>query len=198
MPKALESIEADRPAAPRRFGRMSWQPVKRLLQRMAWPVLYLLTVGSLVWWYEIRPRQQALEAMQGLWQSYEGRIPHEQPLESYLQIDGHEAWRVYPGYEKWVVKHDRLSLRPARNFFVVRRQFGFDYGTTRESEYVVCIKDNALYHVRGVARLDPMLEGAVEVRRPAEKLPPEAIAAIQHYIERHPQVSPPAGSGKLN
>lgn len=152
--------------------------------RFFWPVLYLTTVAGMIWWYEFRPTVQVSRTIQGTWQTVEGMIPNEQRGNSYLHIDGNDSWFVYPFRDEWQVHRSRINVRPAEHFFVVRRSFGFDYGTTREREYVLHLKNDAMYILRGLARLDSVMERSIEKLRSVDSLPDDAKASIQKYLQR--------------
>jgi hypothetical protein len=86
--------------------------------------------------------------------------------------------------DKWEVQRSRITVRPADNFFVVRRAFGFDYGNTRETEYILHIKNDEMYILRGLARLDSVRENTVEKLRSVDSLPDGARDSIQEYLHR--------------
>lgn len=151
---------------------------------MRWVLLYAITVSAMVWWYEFRPAWNAARQIQGNWCEVEGRIPDERLGDSFMQITGDDTWRVYPFHGQWEVQRSRITVRPAENFFVVRRAFGFDYGTTRETEYILCIKGDGLYVLRGLATLDSVRDyTAVKLQR-VDSLPDGAGDSIREYLER--------------
>ncbi len=154
----------------------------RAIVKLRWVFLYAITVLTIIWWYEFRPAQLASWKLQGDWQSVEGVIPNEQLGESYLHIDDNETWFVYPASDKWNVQRSRITLKQADNFFVVRRSFGFDYGNTRETEYIVCFKNDEVYMLRGLARLDSVKERSVEKLRRVDSLPDKAMECIREYL----------------
>jgi hypothetical protein len=138
----------------------------------------------MIWWYEFRPTTLASQNFQGTWRIMEGIIPDERPGESYLHVDNNETWLLYAGRDGWNIQRSRIKLRPAENFFVVERAFGFDYGNTREAEYIVCLKNDDLYTVRGLARFDPVREYTIEKLRRVDSLPTDATDSIQQYLDR--------------
>lgn len=157
-------------------------PRMRWMLRWGWPVFYIVTVAALIWWYEFRPARTGLGDLQGNWQEVTGAPPEERPTDSYLQVDSSETWFVSAGEQDWRVLRSRISVRPARNCFVVRRGFGSDYGgNTRETEYVVYLKDGAFYHLAGLADLDPVNEPKVRKFRSGDALPDAAKDAIRAY-----------------
>lgn len=154
------------------------------LFRWGWPLLYVATVAALIWWYEFRPAQTGLGDLQGTWREVTGAPPEERPTDSYLQVDSNETWFVSAREQDWRVLRSRISVRPARNCFVVRRSFGSDYGgNTIETEYVVYLKDGAFYHLAGLADLDPVNEPKVRKFRKGDALPDAAAEAIRVYTD---------------
>ncbi len=127
----------------------------------------------------------ATRKIQGTWRVVEGVIPNERLGEAYLHVDDNETWFVYPLSGKWDVQRSHITIRPADGFFVVRRAFGFDYGNTRETEYIVCLKNDELYVLRGLARLDSVRENSIEKLRSVDSLPTDARKSIQEYLERN-------------
>lgn len=155
-----------------------------VLFKIRWILLYVFTISALIWWYEFRPIQTASMKMQGDWQWSEGKLPNEQLLEKYLHVDKSESWFVYPLRDEWHVQRNRLTINRADDFFVVRRAFGFDHGTTRETEYVVCLKNDGLYILRGLTRLDSVLTPSVEKLRSVRSLPDNAKKEIEEYLSK--------------
>ena len=160
----------------------SQSPLRPVTRRLFWPVLYLATVAGLIWWYEFWPAWHAKRQLQGTWRQVKG-VP-SQPQESLLSIEGNQSWFLYPRQDQWQAVRSRISIKKADNFFTVRRAVGFDYGTTRETEYIVCIKDERIYILRGVAMLAPETTPSVD-KFFIEKDPPSAaLDAIREYLER--------------
>jgi hypothetical protein len=164
--------------------------VVRTLRRFGWPILYVTTVAAMLWWYEIRPANNAVEQMQGAWQVVEGEFPDQQFTDDYLYIDRNETWSVYPKPDRATVHRSRIEVRPADNFFVVRRAFGFDYGNTRETEYIVCLKNHQLYILRGLAQLESVRKTSVEKLRRVDALPDEVEQSIKKYLDRIERAAP--------
>lgn len=160
----------------------SW--IMRTLLRWGWPLLYAATVVALIWWYEFRPARWGLNDLQGTWRAVTGEPPEERSVDSYCFVDGEDEWFVYDFEGGWRVQRNRISIRPAENFFVVRSAFGFDYGTTREADYFVYLKNDTLYEIRGLADLDPMNAGEIRKLRRTDSLPDVARTAIREYVER--------------
>jgi hypothetical protein len=88
--------------------------------------------------------------------------------------------------ESRAIHRSRVEIRPADNFFVVRRSFGFDYGhrNPRETEYVVCLKECKLCLVHGLATLDSVTEKSITELRSIDDLPADAKRAIDNYLKR--------------
>jgi hypothetical protein len=147
-------------------------------------ILYVATIAALLWWYEIRPAWMGSRQLQGTWREIEGVMPNERLGESYFHVNDDETWFVYPRNGKWDVQRSRIAIRPADHFFVVRRAFGFDYGNTRETEYVVFLKNNELYVLRGLSPFDPVTECTIEKRSRVDSMPGDAAESIQAYLNR--------------
>ena len=112
----------------------------------------------------------------------EGVIPDERLGKSYMQIDDNETWLAYPLSGEWNVQRNRITISRADNFFLVRRAFGFDHENTRETEYIVCLKNDEMYILRGLARLDSVRENTIEKRRRVDSLPTDAQERIREYL----------------
>ncbi len=159
------------------------RPVRRRRKILGWLLLYAATVAGIVWWYEIRPSQRAHRQLQGTWQYTEGMGHEERLKEVYFQVVGSDTWLTYPLRAKWIASRSRISIRPANDFFIVRRESGGEYGggrNTRETEYIIRLANDRLYFVRGMATLDPMQERKIEKLRSIEQLPPEADRIIEN------------------
>tara|TARA_R110002020_G_scaffold53838_7_gene150172 strand:+ start:509 stop:988 length:480 start_codon:yes stop_codon:yes gene_type:complete len=146
--------------------------------------MYGVTVATMIWWYEFHPVQLAEREIQGTWRAVEGVIPDERSGDSFLHVKDNETWLVYPLGDKWEVQRSRITVRPADNFFVVRREFGFDYGNTRETEYIVHIKKDEMYILRGLSRLDSVRVNTIDKLRSGDSLPDGASISIQEYLQR--------------
>lgn len=158
----------------------------RLLFLIPWLLIYVTTVVGMYWWYEIRPRTQATQQLQGTWQLQDGDRFNPQAQEIYLHIDGDEAWWAYPQPDGWFLSRSRIQLKMTDEFFVVDRAIGFDYGTTRESEFIVYLRNGRLYTVRGLAKLDPADEFEIQQLHRTDNLPASAKQAVAEYLERNP------------
>jgi hypothetical protein len=112
-------------------------------------------------------------------------IPNERLGKSYLHVDDNETWLVYPLSGEWNVQRSRITVRPANGFFVVSHAFGFDYGNTRETEYIVYQKNDELYILRGLAQLDSVKQNKIEKLRSGDSLPSDAMQSIQEYLDRN-------------
>jgi hypothetical protein len=99
--------------------------------------------------------------------------------EVYFHVVGSDTWLTYPRRSKWTASRSRISIRPADDFFIVRREFGFDYGNTRETEYIIRLANNRLYLVRGMAALDSMMERKIEKLRSIKELPAQTLRRIE-------------------
>ncbi|MCA8988562.1 MAG: hypothetical protein KDA78_13015 [Planctomycetaceae bacterium] len=146
---------------------------------LGWMFLYVGTVAGIVWWYEYRPMQQATQKIQGTWQFVEGNIPQEKAQEMYLQIEGDRTWLVYPFQDEWHSQLSQIKLKPAENFFLVDRTFGFGQKNLRESEYYLYLKNNDLYLINGLARMDRARERKIEKLKSVESLPDNAAKSMQ-------------------
>lgn len=155
----------------------------RAILKFRWLLLYTATVTTMIWWYEFRPARIASQRIQGTWRQIEGLIPNERLGDAYRHVDENEAWLAYPFCGEWNVQRSRITIRPADGFFVVRRAFGFDYGNTRETEYVVFLKNDELYILRGLARFDSVMENTVEKLRRIDALPTDARQSIHQYLD---------------
>ena len=156
------------------------RPVRHRRKILGWSLLYAATVSGILWWYEIRPSQRAHRQLQGAWQYTEGMGHEERLKEVYFQVVGSDTWLTYPLRSKWIASRSWISIRPANDFFIVRREFGRDYGgNTRESEYIIRLANDRLYFVRGMATLDSMQERKIEKLRSIEQLPPAAARIIE-------------------
>ena len=156
-------------------GRRGGQGYRTLL----WSLLYILTIATLVVWYEFWPVWNVQQQLQGAWQYTTGFSSEERLEDSYFQVNGRETWLTYPFRQKWQAQRSRIRIRPANDFFIVRREFGFKTVNTRETEYIMRLVDGKLYLVRGMARLDAMRERKIEKLRRIEQLPEVARAAIE-------------------
>ncbi len=163
--------------------------MKKALVRARWLILYVVTVAALLWWYEIRPASVASRQLQGMWRALEGTTPNERFRDSYLHVHDDETWLLYPFADKWNVVRSRITVRPADNFFVVQRAIGFDYGNTRETEYIVCLKNDELYLVRGLAQFDPAMQNTIEKLRRVDSMPEDALEAVEAYLDRRARMS---------
>lgn len=127
----------------------------------------------------------ALLKIQGTWREVDGMIPNERLGDSYVHVDDNESWLVYPLNGEWNVQRSRIRIRPADGFFIVRLAFGFDHGNTRETEYIVYMKNDELYILRGLARFDTVKRNTIEKLRSSGSLPSDAMQSIQEYLERN-------------
>lgn len=157
----------------------------RLVSRSFWPILYVVTIVVIVWWYESGAGVLASSRMQGVWQQVEGEAHLETLTDNRFLIDGNETWFTYPMEDDWTVLRSRISIRPADGFFLVKRTFGFDWGNTRETEYIVFLRGNQMYLLHGLAKLDPMREYRATKYRRADQVPDEVSEAIDDYLVRH-------------
>jgi hypothetical protein len=160
-----------------------WRVGRFLCRNVGWLMLYAGTVGCLLWWYELRPRSMALERMQGTWHYTEGIGHNERRSSSGLvHVQGDTKWHLHPGHPQkdvWQAHAEHISVRPARDFFVVTRRYDFGGRNSYEDEFVVHMTEHRLDLVRGVTTLDPRMERKVETLRRAEVLPREAEEAIE-------------------
>lgn len=162
----------------------------RILPHAIWLTVCLVSIGMMYWWFEFRPGNVALQQMQGTWQKVDGVIPEEKMAEVYFHVQGNETWLAYQGPsggDKWELQRSRIkSVRPARNFFVVRRGYRFDWGRNEvETEYIVCLNNDGLFQVQGLAPMAPTREYVVRKQRRTETLPDKAKDAIQEYLDRY-------------
>ncbi len=159
-----------------RIFRMPWR-------RVAWLAVYAITISCFLWWYEVRPIWQAHLAMQGDWQFTQGTVPEEQRTDSYLHVNGFNTRMCYPGGSAWQIRKSRISLTPARNYFIVRRQYDFGIKQNQyETEYVVRLDGDRLYILRGMARLDAVKKRTVDKLERVDELPPELRKQINDDI----------------
>ena len=150
------------------------------VRRFGWLLLYTVTILGIIWWYKIRPSWEAHRQLQGTWQFTEGFVHEERLKETYFQVVGSETWLTYPLRSKWTGSRSRISVQPADDFFIVRREIGSDYGRNiRETEYIVRLANDRLYLVRGMATLDAMKERKIEKLRRIKQLPPQALQWIE-------------------
>lgn len=158
--------------------------IASVVKKSIWPIAYTLTVATLIWRYEFRPLQEASNQLQGTWQASVGAPPNERRKDSFIHFDGNESWYAYQHLDAWRANRSRISLERAENFFLVRRSLGFDYGTTRETEYVLFLKDDRLYMLHGLADLDPVRQGEIRKFWKTDVLPEAASDAIRASLER--------------
>lgn len=172
--------EAPKPEEPsgRGVGRQFWN--------WRWPLLYVLTLAAVIWWYEFRPAMQARQMLQGSWQRTEGVVPDEKRLDTYFHVRGDETFFTYQSSKGWQASRSRVELEPLRDAYLVRRQFGYDYGgTTRENEYIIYLKDDRLYMIHGLATLSPTLKRDIAKLYRVDTPPKGAIDAIQANDARY-------------
>ena len=168
---AVEESSTQNRGVMRRF-RVPWR-------RVAWLAVYAITILGLLWWYEVRPIWQAHLALQGDWQFTKGFPPEEQRTDSYFHVNGFNTWHGFPRGTAWHTHESRISLRPARDFYIVRRQYGFGMQNLRETEYVIRLNGDRLYMLRGMARLDPVKTRSIDKLERVDELPP----TLQERIE---------------
>ncbi len=156
-----------------RFGFL-----RRLLAwpRWGWLLFYAGSVAGVIWWLQVRPTWDAMRQLQGVWQYTTGVGPEERLDEVYFQVVGSETCLTYPLRGKWTANRSRISIRPADDFFIVRREFGFR--NKRETEYIIRLANDHLYLVRGMAKLDAMRERSIEKLRSIKELPAPAQRTI--------------------
>lgn len=174
-----DSPEQARPAS-RRF--------RRFVFLLRWPMLYLATIAAIIGWYEVGRGELAASEMEGTWRVVEGEFDAEEFTDSHLFVSGNETWFGYPADGSWQVQRSRISVKPANDFYLVTREFGFDYGNTRSTEYILFRKGDQLYILHGLARLDSVRDYSAQKFRRVEQLPAEAVDAIDAYLLRHREV----------
>lgn len=163
---------ADQPRKRSRWRRLRWSTV-------GWWFLYTMTVATLVMWYQVWPAWKVSRQLQGSWQYTAGFGGDEQLEETFFHVNGRDTWLAYPFRDQWQAQRSRIRIRPANDFFIVRREYGFHTVNTRETEYIVrCVNGN-LYRIRGMARLDAMRERKIEKLRRIQQLPAGAADAIE-------------------
>jgi hypothetical protein len=167
--------------ATRRTSRIS---IPSVVRKSIWPLVFTITVAALIWRYEFRPLQEATSQLQGTWRLAVGAPPNERREDSFIYFDENESWDAYQNQDSWRADRSRISLERAENFFLVRRSFGFDYGTTRETEYVLFLKGDRLYVLHGLADLDPVQQGEIRKFWRTDALPDAASDAIRESLER--------------
>ncbi len=158
-----------------------------MLKRMAWPVAYIVTVALIFSWYEfVRPLFFAHE-LHGSWRQVKVGPAGEDFKSTHLRVDGEETWLAYPVDELWEVQRSRVLIRPSYDFFHVTREDGFDSKrNVRTIEYFLYKRNDQLYILRGVARLDPIQLPTIDKLIRVDDIPDDAKAAIATYLEKLP------------
>lgn len=157
-------------------------------KRIAWPVAYIVTVALVFSWYEfIRPVFFA-QQLHGSWREVKVGPAGEDFTDVHLRVDGAEKWLAYPIDELWEVQRSRVSIRPSHDFFHVTLEHGFDSRrNTQTLEYFLYKRNDQLYILRGIARLDPIRLPTVEKLVRVDDIPDKAKKAIATYMEKLPQ-----------
>ena len=183
---SMDVARSPDPTQPRESVRRS----SKLLPHLSWLAITTLSIGSMYWWYEIRPEQVALRELQGTWQPVDGVFPEETARDTYLHYDDNESWRTYPvrdPTQPWRATHSRIeSIRPARNFYLVRRSYGLDWGKNKkETEYIVCLNGDGLFQVVGLAPIEATRNYRVQKHVRVEQLPEQGKKALESYKEKY-------------
>lgn len=164
---------------------MNKQTQQISLKRIAWPVAYVITVTLIFGWYEfLRPAFFA-QQLHGSWREVKGGPADEEFTDTHLRFDGNETWLTYPNDESWTVQRSRVSIRPSHDFFHVALEHGFDSRrNVQTAEYFVYRRDDQLYILRGIAKLDPIRLPTVNKLLRVDDIPDKAEEAIAKYLEK--------------
>lgn len=114
-----------------------------------------------------------------------GKPAGEEFIDTHLRVEGNETWLLYPNDELWTVQRNRVSIRPSHDFFHVTLEHGFDLKrNVQTAEYFVYRRDDQLYILRGIAKLDPIRLPAVNKLIRVDDIPYKAEEAIAKYLEK--------------
>lgn len=137
--------------------------------------------------------------MQGMWREVRGEFHAEEFVDSYEFVDNDETWHAHTSDDQWRVHRSRVTLKPARDFFLVTRTYGFDWKRNPSTtEYIVYLRDGKVYQLRGLARLDGIQDVSARKLRRVDSLPDGVTDAIderlrrqrERELEREPSGSP--------
>jgi hypothetical protein len=155
------------------------------IKRIAWPVAYVITVAMILSWYEFLRPVFFAQQLQGSWREVKGGLTGEEYTDLHLRIEGDETWLTYPRDDEWKVLRSRISIRPSHDFFHVTREYGFDSRRNPQTtEYFLYKRNDQLYILRGIARLDPIQLPTVEKLLRVTDIPDKAEEAIETYLKK--------------
>lgn len=164
---------------------MNKQTQQISLKRIAWPVAYVITVTLIFGWYEFLRPVFFAQQLHGSWREVKGKPAGEEFIDTHLRVEGNEIWLIYANEELWTVQRNRVSIRPSHDFFHVTLEHGFDLKrNVQTAEYFVYRRDDQLYILRGIAKLDPIRLPTVNKLLRVDDIPDKAEEAIAKYLEK--------------